>query len=378
MHDTRIACLTPPGRGAIATLGVRGPQAWDVTRTLFRPFKGTLPDQPEERRFWYGTLGDECRDEVVLAVQGTLPAHLEIHCHGGPEVVRLLLELYEQRGVAPCTGQEFARLFANSERRAALEQQLQHAPTLRTASILWDQCHVRLADHARTLLDAGDFIGLREAWRRWLALIPLGRHLVQPWKVVIAGAPNVGKSSLVNALAGYTRSVVAPTAGTTRDVVSTAIAVDGWPVELLDTAGLRRSDEELEQAGIGLARDAIAGADLKLWVLDGSTSPLPPDDADGAWRFVVNKSDLPAAWNWSVFPDAVIVSAEAKLGVAELCDAIARWLVPLAPRPGEGVPCTPEECAMIERGWRLMGDMRFEEDEDMQRELRSVVMNLPV
>ena len=378
MPDTCIACLTPLGRGAIATLAVRGPQAWVVTRTLFQPFKGALPDQPEDRRFWYGTLGDECRDEVVLAVQGTQPPHVEIHCHGGPEVVRLLLELYEQRGVAPCTSQEFARLVADSQRRATLEQQMLYAPTLRTASILWDQCHVRLVDQAMALLDAKDFAGLREAWRRWLALIPLGRHLVQPWKVVVAGAPNVGKSSLVNALAGYTRSVVAPTAGTTRDVVSTAIAVDGWPVELLDTAGLRRSGDELEQAGIGLARDAIASADLKLWVLDGSAPPTLPDDADGVWRFVVNKADLPAAWDRSAYPDAIIVSAEAKRGIAELCDTIARWLVPTVPGPSERLPCTPEERAMIERGWKLVGDMRFNEDEAMQRELRDMLMNLPV
>ncbi len=378
MPDSCIACLTPPGRGAIATLAVRGPQAWEATRTLFQPFKGTLPDQPEDRRFWYGTLGDDCRDEVVLAVQGTQPPHVEIHCHGGPEVVRLLLELYEQRGVAPCTGQEFARLVAASQRRATLEQQMLHAPTLRTASILWDQCHVRLADHAMALLDARDFGKLRELWRGWLALIPLGLHLVQPWKVVVAGAPNVGKSSLVNALAGYTRSVVAPTAGTTRDVVSTAIAVDGWPVELLDTAGLRRSGDELEQAGIGLARDAIADADLKLWVLDGSAPTQLPDDPNGSWRYVVNKADLPAAWDWRAYPDAIIVSADAKLGIAELCDAIARWLAPTAPAPGEALPCTPEERALIERGWGLVGDMRFDDDEELQRDVREMLLDLPV
>ncbi len=373
MSDTLIACLTPPGRGAIATLGVRGPLAWDVTRTLFLPLQGSLPDQPEERRFWYGTLGDECRDEVVLAVQGTDPDSLEIHCHGGPEVVRLLLELYEQRGVTPCTWQAFVKHGSGSE----LQKMMLHALTLRTASILWDQCNKRWTDRALALLDVKDFGELRAVWQRWLALIPLGQHLVQPWKVVIAGAPNVGKSSLVNALAGYTRSIVAPTAGTTRDVVSTAIALDGWPVELLDTAGLRCSDDELEQAGIGLARSAIADADLKLWVLDGSAPPQLPDEPNGDWRYVVNKADLPAAWDWRSLPDASIVSAEAKLGIGELSDAIARWLVPTAPHPGEALPCTLNDRAMVERGWELVREPRFSQDEAMQQEVRALLEHAP-
>src|SRR5439155_711085 len=102
----------------------------------------------------------------------------------------------------------------------------------------------------------------------------LGRHLTNPWRVVVAGAPNVGKSSLVNALAGYARCVVSPTPGTTRDVVSTLIAVDGWPIELLDTAGLRLPGENLEQQGIALARAAVESADLCLWVIDASASPI--------------------------------------------------------------------------------------------------------
>jgi tRNA modification GTPase len=69
--------------------------------------------------------------------------------------------------------------------------------------------------------------------------VDLGRHLTRPWRVVVAGAPNVGKSSLINALAGFTRTVVTAVPGTTRDVVATAAAIDGWPVELIDTAGLR-------------------------------------------------------------------------------------------------------------------------------------------
>ena len=99
---------------------------------------------------------------------------------------------------------------------------------------------------------------------------PLGRRLTAPWRVVVAGPPNVGKSSLVNALAGYQRSIVAPTPGTTRDVVTTRLAIDGWPVELADTAGVREATDALETQGVRLAREATAAADLCLWVLDAS------------------------------------------------------------------------------------------------------------
>src|SRR5262249_37691339 len=121
----------------------------------------------------------------------------------------------------------------------------------------------------------------------------LGRHLVGPFRAVFAGAPNVGKSSLVNALAGYTRSVVSPIPGTTRDVVTTRIALEGWPVELIDTAGLPPTPDTLEQAGMARAHAALRQADPRLWVLDASGPPLLPA-ADIAWSgMIVNKVDLP-------------------------------------------------------------------------------------
>src|SRR5206468_2220750 len=110
------------------------------------------------------------------------------------------------------------------------------------------------------------------------------------------GAPNVGKSSLVNALAGYQRSIVAPTPGTTRDVVATTLAIDGWPVELSDTAGLHGEGEQLERAGMARARAAAAAADLCVWVLDGSAAPVWLGPEITAPLTVINKIDLPPAW----------------------------------------------------------------------------------
>jgi tRNA modification GTPase len=171
--------------------------------------------------------------------------------------------------------------------------------------------------------------------------------------VVIAGAPNVGKSSLVNALAGYQRSVVATTPGTTRDVVTTRIAVAGWPVELADTAGWRDGTTPLERQGIDLAQAAVAQADLCLWVLDGSAEPVWPPAGGPAVRHVINKTDLSAAWNMSRAAGAIRVSAHTGTGVDSLVEALGQWLVPDPPPAGAAVPFTDRLCSRVEQARAL-------------------------
>jgi tRNA modification GTPase len=166
--------------------------------------------------------------------------------------------------------------------------------------------------------------------------------------VVVAGPPNVGKSSLVNALAGFQRSVVAETPGTTRDVVGTLLAIDGWPIELIDTAGLRGDTEGVEEEGVRRAVLAARSADLCLWVADASAAPPASPPTPGA-LLVVNKIDLPAGWDLDSLPGALRVSAKTGAGLAELCDALSRRLVPAVPAPGAAVPFTPEWCDRIEQ-----------------------------
>ena len=351
---TLIACLTPQGKAAIATLAVRGPLAWLITRSRFRPRKGALPETPSASRFWLGRIGDSVGDEVVLAVKRTDPdVWLEIHCHGGPAVIRMIEELYASDGVARCTWQELERRTAGPAWRIAVQELLVHAPTARTAAILLDQYDGAFERAMSDIRAAQPAIALQHL-QRLERLIPLGRHLVQPWSVVIGGAPNVGKSSLVNALAGYTRSIVAPTPGTTRDVVSTRMAIDGWPIELHDTAGLRDAAGAIEAEGTARARAAAAQADLRLWVLDGSCAPVfPVADAAGVgrddWHLVINKCDLPPAWDWPRVPQSLHISARTGAGVPELCAEISRWLVAESPAPGEAVPFNEEMCQCVLR-----------------------------
>ena len=152
-------------------------------------------------------------------------------------------------------------------------------------------------DEIRQDIDRGDASSARQRIEALLAREKLGRHLTRPWSVVLAGRTNVGKSSLMNALAGYGRAIVHPAPGTTRDAVAMATAIDGWPVELCDTAGLRAADDAVERAGIERARERLAQADLVILVADRSV-PWSAEDQTLAdqWPAAVvvhNKCDLP-------------------------------------------------------------------------------------
>ena len=177
--------------------------------------------------------------------------------------------------------------------------------------------------------------------------------------MVLGGAPNVGKSSLVNAILGFPRSITAPTPGTTRDAVTALTAFDGWPVELTDTAGVRDAATGLEAQGVERARTAWAGADVCVWVLDGSQAlVLPPPALACPVVPVVNKIDLPPAWSLEMLPwdeSAVVrVSARTGEGIAALIERVAKCLVPHPPPPGAAVPFTEgiiAELRSAERAW---------------------------
>jgi tRNA modification GTPase len=342
VSDTRVSLLTPVGTGAIATIEVAGPRAWEFARKLFRPAGKPLPEIPELHRFWFGTIGEGAGDEVILAATAACGAAIEVHCHGGQRVVRWIIEQFIALGCTEgkptrCNGWAF--------------DLLPLAPTLRTASILLDQLHGAFDSAIACILESLDPAALAELAK----FAPIGKHLIQPWKVVIAGPPNVGKSSLVNALAGYQRSVVSEVAGTTRDVVSVQLAFDGWPVELTDTAGLRDA-EGLEAEGIDRAKRVLAEADLVVWVMDASVSPVAHAPGSPGSFAVWNKSDLAR----EPLP-GIAVSALHGTGIAELVAEIIRQLVPHAPPPGAAVPFTPQLTDLVEAADAALAAGRTEE-----------------
>jgi tRNA modification GTPase len=278
-----------------------------------------------------------------------------VHCHGGQEVVAYLMEVMAAKGAVACSWQELDRRTSEDPLQCLAREALGQAQTVRTAQILLDQLRGTLARSLRSIIAlleqenvAGATAQLQELARR----AALGRHLVDPWKVVVAGPPNVGKSSLVNALAGYNRCLVSPLAGTTRDVVSITLAIDGWPVELLDTAGWRDA-RGLEREGIERARQVAAEADLCLWLVDGSSELVRPGARAARRREVITKVDLPPAWNWEALPGAIPVSALAGHGLDELCQTVSQELVPDPPPAGAAVPFTPGLCDQIEQAWHM-------------------------
>jgi tRNA modification GTPase len=346
VSDTAVSLLTPPGIGAIATIEVRGPRAYSVAKQLFVPAGKPPPDSPDVNRFYFGTLG---ADEVVLAV--TAADAVEVHCHGGRRVARWVIEQFTSHACVEATRTP------RSESEGF--ELLQRAPTLRTASILLDQLNGAFANEVQQILGRleTDPDSVKEPLRRLAELgDTIGRHLVEPWKVVVAGPPNVGKSSLVNALAGYQRAVVSEVAGTTRDAVNVRTAFDGWPVELIDTAGLRDA-VGLEGEGIERARRVLSEADLVVWVMDASSrDQVYPDDETLAvvrvalstgWVLVMNKADASLDWPPNYPPGAIHLSAATGENLQQLANWIVYRLVREPPSPGAAVPFTPQLADLV-------------------------------
>ncbi len=171
----------------------------------------------------------------------------------------------------------------------------------------------------------------------------LGRHLLRPWRVLVAGRPNVGKSSLINQMLGYQRAIVFDQPGTTRDLLVTPTAIEGWPVELIDSAGLRDGGDQIEVAGIELTRQALSDADLIIELHDavGWPGSFPSGDSVHSTPrlLVINKCDLgqpeiPGDDRRPWIPISALTGA----GVPGLWQAIAKHLVPCQPPHGQAVP----------------------------------------
>lgn len=338
-----MAVLTPSGRGAVAVVRAWGRGALAAVNAAFRPMRGASLAETPPMRPRLGRLGAGLGDEVVAVVLDGEPGGVEVQCHGGSAAIDMVLRELADRGVRPVDASEFLRASSPKPTETAAEawEDLARAPTLRAAEILLEQAHGAFDREVATI--AG---GCADAASRLDALIDrggVGVRLIEGWRVVIAGRPNAGKSRLLNALAGYARAIVAPTPGTTRDAVTARTAFDGWPVELVDTAGVREAEDDVERSGVERALRERARADLTLLVLDRSR-PLAPEDAappgDGV-LIVVSKADLPAAWEPAEVFDGrafQVVSAETGEGLETLGAAIARTLVAAPPPPGAGVP----------------------------------------
>jgi tRNA modification GTPase len=334
----------------VATVGLQGTDAESWLRELFFPANKNNRALPLGR-IVFGRWADAAAgEEIVIARTGD--QRFEIHCHGGQVAPQAILESLVARGCERITWQAWVEAETPCPLAAAARIALAEARTERTAAVLWDQASGALAralEHAIVALESGQLEQAIKQIDRLLALAPVGLHLTSPWRVALVGPPNVGKSSLANVLVGYSRSIVDATPGTTRDLVTSRTVFEGWPVELVDTAGLRASSDPLEIAGMRLTEQQAGAADLTLLVCD-AREPLPDvSRATGNNRLVVlNKCDLLAEVPSAPSADNLVyTSATAALGLDELQQAIVRRLVPVAPEPGEAVPFSQHQVALL-------------------------------
>jgi tRNA modification GTPase len=372
-----IATAIVPQQGSVGIVRLSGPDAWAIARAIFHP-PGQQPW--ESHRILYGHLGDpvtgETVDEALLLLMAAPRTYtrenvVELHCHGGMMVVQRVLQLCLQQGARLAQPGEFTlRAFLNGRidltqaesvadlvgaqspqaAQAALAgvqgKLAQPIRSLRSSCMDWlaeiearidfeeDLPPLNLPELAQGLRDIASQID------RWLATADRGELLRSGLKVAIIGRPNAGKSSLLNAWSRSDRAIVTDLPGTTRDVVESRLVVGGIPIQVLDTAGIRDTDDAVEKIGVERSRKAARSADLLLLTIEAPRGwtggdrtiyeqirtadldrPLPPT------ILVVNKIDLvapelvPPMWP-AEFAQVVYTAASEGRGIDDLEQAI--------------------------------------------------------
>ncbi len=340
---TICALATPPGEGGIGIIRISGPLSLAISQNLFRPHKPV--ETLKSHRIYYGSIVDpvthEAIDEALLSYMAAPRTYtredvVEINCHSGYAALNCILELVLAQGARLASPGEFTRrAFLNG--RIDLSQAEAVADVIRSKSATGLQMANRMlqGDLKKMVLEFRDLLlrfeaemeavmdfsddiesdedsSLNSAMAATLRsdiLAPIkriidqydsGRILKEGLTLVLVGRPNVGKSSLLNALLGKDRAIVSPIPGTTRDVIEAGFLLSGVQVRILDTAGIRSEPDSIESMGIERAMKSIEEADAILWLLDGSRA-FSKEDLDvfkaiesGKFAVIVNKADLPA------------------------------------------------------------------------------------
>ena len=248
--------LTAPGRGAVATVRLSCLSA-DRAVTIdaaFTAANGMLASSMPVNRALYGSWRGE--DVVVVRTSAT---DWEVHCHGGEAAVSRIVTEFPDDTSSPAVPS------------SPLEQLLLQTRTTKTARLVLAQSNGVLREAILAAIRSVTTDVIRRQLTELLKWERIAGHLVVPWRVVIAGPPNVGKSSLLNAVAGYSRSIVTDQPGTTRDAVQVELVLSGWPFCFVDTAGIRRdSSDPVELTGIRRAQNLLHTADLVLIAVDST------------------------------------------------------------------------------------------------------------
>jgi len=374
---TECALLTGVGRSAIAVIGLRGDRAAEIVDQCFD--KATPAKVfPGQIRYgtWIGTrvnraaTGDLSSNTDPLAGESVIVTPIsdrrfEIHCHGGRAAIERIINDLRESGVIQIDTDDWPRV--DNLLVAEAQQVLAKCLTARTAAVAIDQvrgamkdwvvAQINLLRPPRATEPVESLDRLRQEAREILTYAILGTRLALPFRVVLLGPPNVGKSSLVNAIVGYDRSITHDQPGTTRDVLHADTVVDGLPIRLSDTAGIRENAQSIEREGIARARNEAVRADL---VVQVTTPELPAPDIADPFVFregeapaeqqtlpVLNKCDLLKVGQ-SPPRGSIATNALTGDGIAELMEAIASHLGRSMPPPGQPVPVTKRQTELLE------------------------------
>lgn len=369
--DTIAAIATPSGTGGVGIIRISGPAAGPVARRIFLPKQKNC--SWESHHLYYGDIiatDGRILDEGMVSLMRkphsfTGEDVLEINCHGSPLIMQAILSQLVQLGCRLARPGEFSqRAFLNGRIDLSQAEALAGLVAARSDTA----CAIGLAhlkgelgheiESLRQLLieaialteasiDFTEDVSIQESsgilprieilsvrLQLLLDSYQAAKVYTEGLNVVITGKPNVGKSSLLNALTGKKRAIVTDIPGTTRDLITDQINIRGIPVNLMDTAGIRKPQNIIEKAGIDLVWENLDGADLAIILLDGS-APLTKEDVEiftgisvKNCLVVVNKMDLPAAWETNEIhqlpPNCKILHISAKFvaGIDELKDAI--------------------------------------------------------
>jgi tRNA modification GTPase len=361
--STIAAIATPPGNGGVGIVRVSGPGALSIAAAVLRR---QLPPRRAVVTAVYAPGSGERIDEVLaLAMPGprsyTGEDIAELQAHGGAENLARVLAAVLAAGAVPAAPGEFTRrafengridltqaeavagvIAAGSERalRAAqrqlageLGEKIEGLRRDATEALAGLEASIDFPEEGLSFLGPDGLLQrVEEGVRALLATRAVGRALHDGLEVALVGAPNVGKSSLLNALAGEERALVAAEPGTTRDYVEARVVWEGVVVTLVDTAGEREADTEVERRGVVLGRARAGRADVRLWVRDVTAPGVAgPAGAVEVWN-KVDRGDAPAG--------AIGVSAVTGAGLAELRRAVLATAIGGPVDAAEGVVVT--------------------------------------
>ena len=363
MNKETIASITTPvGEGGIGVIQVSGPNSLEIVNAVFRGKKNKDLRNAESKRLYYGEihLNGTAVDEVIVNVlrkedSFTGEDLVEVNCHGGIRAVKKTLECIVFTGAKEAHWKELTnRSFINGKIDLIQKEALLEIPQAKTklgVKVLLDQYNGALSSFINNLINEIEHGNnninqslsyIHDPLRKILETAVFGCAITSPQKLIITGKPNVGKSTLINALLREDRSIVHSEPGTTRDAVDSMFSIDGIPLTIVDTAGIRETNHVVERLGVSESKKQLKQADKIIFMLDNSR-PVEREDEE-LMKFiterlqthktgnnlnkvtvvtVVNKTDLPCKLNLSTletkqFNSTCQISASKGDGISEL------------------------------------------------------------